>query len=113
MRGEEFLDRRGLGTVRSAGQETTEKVNEISRCSDGEAVLAIADDIRNASAGQLEADGNAFGIGFRIAIRNLRHSGAIGEAHDHGDRFAAEMRGTTQLLSSGGRFKCAFTYDPL
>src|SRR5258708_110363 len=99
MRGEEFVERRGFRTVRTGGQETAKKSYEISRGSCGKPVLAVGNDVSDAAAGQLEADGHSLGIGMRIAIGNAGHSGGVGETHDHRHRLgvAVEVFRTTQF----------------
>jgi hypothetical protein len=62
VRGQELVERRGFRTVRTSGQETAKKVHEISRCSCGEPVLAVGDDVCDAAARQIEANGHTLGI---------------------------------------------------
>ncbi len=96
MTAEEGLNRRGMRSVGAAGCNRLEERQELLACPHHKSVMGDADDVGEAAAGQVEADGHPAGPGPGIIVRVDGHSGSVGEAHRHWNRRPIEVCGTTE-----------------
>src|SRR2546428_543794 len=113
MRAQELLDRRWMGSFRSARTEREQKVLELFRRGCGEAVEGMAHDVRLEPVREIEFQCDTTWTRTGVVVRDCRYPRCVGESDRHRDLGLLEVRCLAHRRCRSSCCERSFQYDAL